>query len=503
MVQVSDKFKELAGSAGRHVFCKILVGGDVILDDKILEFDFDDLVHPDWMTIGTACANRFSFSAIYEKEIGVQSAVKPYVSFDGEEWCPLGVFFVTRRYIRGKYASIICYDKMYSLDKDYACSISAPTTTSALLREICSNNGITCSNYGEDIEVRKIPSDCTVKDVIGYIAAVNYCNAKFNREGSLVLIKYSACIRNFILQPENCMNFSRNLTKSVVKHVTVDTGEAILESGDGSRIASVELFNPFMTPKLVHDIQMRMLPIGFYGAELEMQGMPFLEAGETLLFEETPGYLYSIATSEIDYHYDGALTAKLYSKNRSYTNSAVHKDELEAELEEIRASLGNEYRKQINEKALTLSTAETTAAEFAFDTKKTNVFAQVDLNFTVDGGGSNSLTAAVYVNGSKARESVHTVNGSSRELLHFYYLAENLPRGSNTITVTLRTESGQMTIQSGQLIATLVGKGMAGGGQNVRDRATIFEVIPTISLSCFSMQICGLSENLQTEIKEA
>lgn len=500
MVQVSDKFKELACSAGRHVFCKIIVGEDVLLDDKILEFDFDDLIHPDWMTVGTACANRFAFSLIYEKEIGVQSEVKPYISFDGEEWCPLGVFFVSRRYIRGKYASIICYDKMYSLDMDYTCSLSVPTTTSALLREICSNNGITCSNYGEDFEVKKIPSDCTVKDVIGYIAALNYCNAKFNRDGSLVLIKYSAVTRDFILEPENCMKINRNQDKSVIYHVTVDTGETILESGEGSKLSSLELFNPFMTPHILDNIQKRMLPIFFYGAELEMQGMPFLEAGEALLFEETPGYLYQIATSEIDYHYDGALTAKLYSRNRSYTNSAVLRDELEAELEDIRASLGNVYRKQINEQAISLSTAETTVVEFTFDAKKTNVFAQVDLNFTVDGGGSNSLTAAVYVNGSKARESLHTVNGSARELLHFYYLAENLPRGVNTITVTLRTESGQMTIQSGQLIATLVGKGMAGGGQNIRDRMTTFEVIPTISLSLCSMKICGMTENMQTDM---
>lgn len=503
MVQVSDKFKKLAKSAGRHLSCKISVGEYVFYDDKILEFDFDDVIHPDWITLGTACANRFAFSILYENEIDVHTEVKPFISFDGEEWCPLGVFFVTRRYIRGKYASIICYDKMYSLDIPYSTSLSAPTTTSGLMREICSSYGIPCADYGDEYAVAKIPADCTVRDMIGFIAAMNKSNAKFDRTGSLVFKTYFLRTQE-VIEPANYMDFSVNQTRSTINHITVDTGETILESGEGSKLSTIELFNPLMSQNRLNIVQGQMLPIIFYGAEIEMQGMPFFESGDAAyLLDDIGHFLYVIILSEIDYHYDGALTAKAYSRNRSYTNSAVLRDELEAELEDIRASLGNVYRKQINEKALTLSTAETTAAEFTFDAKKTNVFAQVDMNFTVDGGGSNSLTAAVYVNGSKARESVHTVSGSSRELLHFYYLAEDLPRGVNTITVTLRTESGQMTIQSGQLIATLVGKGMAGGGQNIRDRMTIFEEIPTIRLSCCSMQVLGTSENLQTEIKEA
>ena len=499
MLEVSEKFKKLAKSAGRHVSCKILVGENVFYDDKILEFDFDDIIHPDWITIGTACSNRFAFSILYENEIDVHTEVKPYISFDGEEWCPLGVFFVTRRYIRGKYASIICYDKMYSLDIPYSSSLNVPTNTSDLIREICSDYGISCADYGDAYDVAKIPTDCTVRDMLGFIAAMYKSNAKFDRTGSLVFKEYYLRTDE-VIEPANYMDFSANQTQSTINHITVDTGEAFLERGEGSKISSIELYNPLMNQDRLNIIQGQMLPIYFYGAEIEMQGMPFFESGDGVyLLDDIGHFLYIIILSEIDYHYDGALTAKVYSRNRSYTNSAVHRDELEAELEEIRASLGNVYRKQINEQAITLSTAEATIAEFTFEAKKTNVFAQVDLNFTVDGGGSNSLTAAVYVNGSKARESLHTVNGSSRELLHFYYLAENLPRGKNTITVTLRTESGQMTIQSGQLIATLVGKGMAGGWQNIRDRQTIFESFPAIPIVFGKFKICAISESVQTE----
>ena len=500
MVNVSDNFKNLATQAGRKVFCKIIAGTRTFFDDKILEFDFDDVTHPDWFTIGTACANRFEFSVKYEEEIAVNEEIKPFISFDHEEWCPLGVFFVSRRYIRGNYASITCYDKMYSLDVDYSSTLNLPTTTDALLREICSNHGIICTDYGLSCAVSKIPTGCTVRDMIGYIAAMNKGCAKFDRNGALVL-KIIHSVENYWIYEDNCMDRNRNLSNSRVLRITADTGDEILESGEGGKLSSIELYNPLMTQERLNIILAQMKPHTFYGAEIEMQGMPFLESGEMIQFIENRVGIFPIMVSEIDYHYDGALTAKLYSRNRNNTDPTVHQNDLEAAIEELKTSLGNICQKQINEAAISLSTEETAAAEFSFETKKANVFAQIEMNFTVDAGSSNTLLATVYVNGTKARESVHTVNGSSRELLHFYYLAENLPKGNNTIKITLKTASGQMTIQSGQLIATLIGKGMA-GGQFVRDRQTVFESIPTIPLKCGGLKILGLNENVQTEQEE-
>ena len=134
MVEVSEKFRELAQKNGRHVYCRIEVGSvtsvpEVFLDDRIIEFDFDDVAHPDWFTLGTTCANRFYFVVKYGGELNVRDRVLPYISFDNEEWCPLGIFYVSRRYVRDGYASIVCYDKMYSLDTDYVSSLPMPTDT--------------------------------------------------------------------------------------------------------------------------------------------------------------------------------------------------------------------------------------------------------------------------------------------------------------------------------------------------------------------------------------
>ena len=98
MVEVSENFRELAQKNGRHVYCRIEAGSvtsvpEVFLDDRIIEFDFDDVAHPDWFTIGTTCANRFYFVVKYSGELNVNDRVLPYISFDNKEWCPLGIFY--------------------------------------------------------------------------------------------------------------------------------------------------------------------------------------------------------------------------------------------------------------------------------------------------------------------------------------------------------------------------------------------------------------------------
>lgn len=500
MVQVTENFQNLAMQPGRRVSCKIIAGTHTYYDDSIIEFDFDDIAHPDYFTIGTACSNRFAFSVRYQEELDVGTEVKPYISFDGEEWCPLGVFFITRRYVRGNYASIICYDKMYSLDESYSSSLSVPTTASALLREICSGNNISCSDFGADIAINEIPSDCTIRQMIGYIAALNGANAKFSRNGALSLISCTST-HYFFLREKYCMECQRNMSDSIIRHIIADTGDGILESGSGGELNTIEIFNPLMSQQQLDTALRRVLSFRFWGAEMEMQGMPFLESGECVYFIDD-NKAYVIALSELNYHYNGALTAKLHSRNRIYSDPAVHKNELEAALAEIRTSLGNICKTYSNEAAISLSTAETEAVLFSFETKKSDVFAQVDMNFTVDGGGSNTLIAAVYVNGTKMRESVHAVNGSSRELLHFHYIADKLPRGINSIKITLRTASGNMAVQSGQLVATLVGKGLAGGTRDIHDRHFIFDIIPEIKLKS-GYKIADFTCILQTQQKEA
>ena len=47
MITVSEKFRKLAQDNGREVWCRITVGSEEFLDDRITDMTFDDVIHPD------------------------------------------------------------------------------------------------------------------------------------------------------------------------------------------------------------------------------------------------------------------------------------------------------------------------------------------------------------------------------------------------------------------------------------------------------------------------
>lgn len=478
MVEVSDRFITLAQENGRHVYCRIEAGDEVFTDSGIVEFDFDDVAHPDWFTIGTACANRFYFCVRYGGEIPVGAEVKPYISFDGEEWCPLGVFYASRRYVRGKYASITCYDRLYGLDTEYSCALALPSDTVKLLDDICRKSGLECDDMGEAFAVENIPDGCTVRDMIGYIAAMNRACAKMDRYGRLALKKYDS--GEYVLNEKNCVSISRNMNHSVVTCIKADTGSGEIVSGAGAEMSTMELYDPLMTQERADQLLSLFKTFAFYGADIEMQGLPFLESGERILLLEN-GLLYPLQISGIEYHYNGGLTAVLYSKNKNSTDGGA--DDLEKTLEELKNRLGAGCITLTNDAQISVSAEPKTVAEFTFDAAE-NAFARVDVNCTVDNFTADFLIISVYVNGVQAqRSAVHSLSGAGRELIHWYHIAQKLPAGSSTVTVTMRTKTGSAYILPSQLAASLTVQGAAGNIGSIRDRYSAADNIAPAALN--------------------
>lgn len=456
MVEVSDKFVQLATENGRRVFCRITAGDSIYADDRIISFDFDDVIHPDWFTVGTTCANRFAFTVLYSGELSPGDTVKPFISFDGEEWCPLGVFYVARRYVRGKYASITCYDKMYFLDMPYVCSLYLPSDTESVLQDACSQAGISCDGFGESLKISSVPEDATVRDIIGYVAAINRGCGKFSRDGELIIKRFTAQ-PVFRLSVKNCMDYSRNMSPSRVTKVLCNTGKKQLESGSGGVLETLELYNPFMNRYRMDVLKTLLENFSFYGAEAEMQGMPFLESGDVILISESENEYYRVVLSELEYSYDGGLTAKISSRNRCFADAALHEDDLENAVQNLYISLDRSYIKQVNNENIGLSSTPVTLADFTFETPRKNTFAQLDVNFPLETEGTLDLT--VYVNGESVRELPGISGGSSGAgLFHIYHLADMLPRGENRIQCTAASSTAAV-ISAGKLLATLIMQG--------------------------------------------
>ena len=451
MTAVSDNFKKLAQQNGRYVYCKINAGGTVFLDDRIIEFDFDDVIHPDRFTIGTTCANRFCFSVVYNDELEVHDEVKPYISFDGKEWCPLGVFYVARRYVRGGYASIICYDRMYSLDIEYSPTIRVPATTDAVLHDACARAGIECAEYGGALEIRQHPRGYTIREIISFIASMNCAGAKFDRNGALVFKKTTPA-NGVYLYEKNCISINRNMTTSFVAGVIIDANGATIESGSSAVESAAELYNPFMTQDIADSLAEKLSGFKFYGARIEMQGLPFLEAGDNITLVENNGDAYPITISEIEYHYNGGLSAVLHSRNTS-----PEKSELQAALEELKFSTDIVRMQQTNSFALTIGTVARTLAEYTVTTEKRGAAALIDIDYTLLANEGTELKILVYVNGVQCeREVIYKPVGGRTCLEHYHYLADELPKGSNRISVRIQATAGAAQIAANQAYSTLL-----------------------------------------------
>ena len=328
-----------ATANGRHISCKIEVGDITYFDDRILYFNLSDVTHPDWFTIGTTCSNEFSFKVLHHEKPELQTVVKPYVSFDGSEWFCLGIFYISRRYVRGKYATIVCYDKMNSLGVPLSEEITDNEFlyTDTLLNAVCKQVGINFSGDCTKHAAFKPKKSVTVRNVIGYIAAMNCACAKIDKSGALVFKKYAQVPDENTqrLSVNNCYHVNRNITRAFIAGISVNTGEEILRYGEHSGPSTIDLTNPFMTQNVLNSLGKQLRPLYFYGAEIKMQALPFLDSGEFIQLENANGTLTPLMISEIKYNYDGGFTAELYSKNKYVSDPPVGKQAFENEIAKL------------------------------------------------------------------------------------------------------------------------------------------------------------------------
>lgn len=334
-MDATEQFKELSKESGRRINCRIEMGNTTYNDDKLLRFEFDDITHPNWFTIGTAIANGFTFTVECDETPDVHTEVRPYIRINGSEWFSLGTFYVARRYFRGKYSTFACYDKLYELDVDPDESIpaSAYKYSDTLLSAICNYTGLKFSGVCKSYPVFK-PEGASIRQIIGHIAALNCACAKIDKNGVLVFKSYSSMPRA-VLTAENCFNVTKNITRARISGLRVSTLSEILTYGTKSGLSVIELYCPFMTQDIVDAIGKQLDPLYFYGAEIEMRGLPFLESGDLILFQDIDGSQTPIDISEIQYTYDGELTAKLFSRNKNNSNPVVHRLEFQDALDAI------------------------------------------------------------------------------------------------------------------------------------------------------------------------
>ena len=414
MKNLSTAMTEIVKGNSARYYSKYVVDGKEHTE-TLNNFKFQNMINPNnEITIGNTCASSVTFSiymptvSLENKEITIFEGVKVGTEI---KYIKLGIFTVTKQTSDGEYTSYEAYDRMYKADMPYFSDMAFPSTDKAVLNEICGKLGISlATNIVTTHTINDKPQGYTYREIIGYIAMLQGCNAVINSDGNLELRWYKdsgyvldghkyyqqgvtfTTSKDFIIQKLTCNN-----TKSG------STEQSQITSGDGA--TGLSFANPFMTQAILDEVYKKIGGFTFRPLTVKFVGDYRLEVGDIITVNKG-GIDYKVPIMQITHECDGGLMDTVTSIGQSDTeNTSVASGPITKQMERYYANLLVVNKALINK--LDVDTAKIT---YATITNLTAVKGDVDYlkvnNLTVD--KANLLYASI--------ERMEVVEGQIRNL---------------------------------------------------------------------------------------
>lgn len=335
------------GNSARY-YSKYVVDGEEHTD-TLNNFKFQNMINPNnEITIGNTCSSSVTFSiymptvSLENKEITIFEGVKVDTEI---KYIQLGIFTVTKQTSDGEYTSYEAYDRMYKADMPYFSDMAFPSTDKAILGEICGKLGISlATNIVTAHTISDKPQGYTYREIIGYMAMLQGCNAVINSDGNLELRWYKdsgyvldghkyyqqgvtfTTSKDFIIQKLTCNN-----TKSG------STEQSEITSGDGA--TGLTFANPFMTQEILDEVYKKIGGFAFRPIEVKFVGDYRLEVGDIITVNKA-GVDYKVPIMQITHECDGGLMDTITSIGKSDTeNTSVASGPVTKQMERYYADL--------------------------------------------------------------------------------------------------------------------------------------------------------------------
>lgn len=335
------------GNSARY-YSKYVVDGEEHTD-TLNNFKFQNMINPNnEITIGNTCASSVTFSiympaiSLENKEIAIFEGVKVGTEI---KYIKLGIFTVTKQTSDGEYTSYEAYDRMYKADMPYFSDMAFPSTDKAILNEICGKLGISlAANIVTAHTISDKPQGYTYREIIGYMAMLQGCNAVINSDGNLELRWYKdsgyvldghkyyqqgvtfTTSKDFIIQKLTCNN-----TKSG------STEQSEITSGDGA--TGLSFANPFMTQAILDEVYKKIGGFTFRPLTVKFVGDYRLEVGDIITVNKG-GVDYKVPIMQITHECDGGLMDTVTSIGKSDTeNTSVASGPVTKQMERYYADL--------------------------------------------------------------------------------------------------------------------------------------------------------------------
>lgn len=180
----------------RKVSCKLVIGGNTITDVKLLTYNSD------WsgdITIGQVVSSYINCT-IPTPSFSLTGANVAHSMGIGDpaEWVAIGQYNVDKNSVRNRqgYTSFSAYDKLHDAVNTYTANAAYAETLQGLCNDVCNQIGIgtvsSLGNIGATAVEKESLNGYTLRDVLGFVAALCGKNAYLDASNNLVLKWFSS-----------------------------------------------------------------------------------------------------------------------------------------------------------------------------------------------------------------------------------------------------------------------------------------------------------------------
>lgn len=335
------------GNSARY-YSKYVVDGKEHTE-TLNNFKFLNMTNPNnEITIGNTCSSGVTFSvympqvSLENKEVTIYEGVKVSNEI---KYIKLGIFTVTKQTSDGEYTSYEAYDRMYKADMPYFSDMTFPSTDKAILNEICGKLGISlATNIATAHTINDKPQGYTYREIIGYMAMLQGCNAVINADGNLELRWYKDS--GYVLDGHKCYQQGVTFTTSkdfIIQKLTCnntksgDKETSTITSGSGA--TGLSFANPFMTQAILDEVYKKIGGFTFRPLTVKFVGDYRLEVGDIITVNKN-GVDYKVPIMQITHECDGGLMDTVTSIGQSDTeNTSVASGPITKQMERYYADL--------------------------------------------------------------------------------------------------------------------------------------------------------------------
>lgn len=302
MISVSSSFKTNATKPVRNINAKISIGSVDYGIEDIVSLDISHSTSDGGISVGGTSAARLT-ATIRADLLPTMDAYKVTVFIGFTELTQIGIFYITDLSQEKGYVNIEAYDRFYFLDKpcsfngsadDTVDTLSFPATHQDLLSYIGKINDFTISAKSNDfakIKTKPVfnseatnPTNkyYTYREIIGFIAACNGCNAQFDANDKLIFTRPSNSVET--IEEGDCESLSVAQDSGfTVKGIrfTIGTDTAFYIDANGTAYDEnlpgvLEAVNPFATVEIMEYVWNKLGGYHYYAADISRRGRGWL-----------------------------------------------------------------------------------------------------------------------------------------------------------------------------------------------------------------------------------